>query len=325
VTSRPSRGPAAASAGRPSGRARAAPATTLAAPPWPLAQLRPLATLTALAGLALVTAALAQSATRLVLERSDATIEIVNAGRADRGARSILDLAGCVPGEDVRTNLFYAPVEGVTTRIEDRSEEAEDGEAGEPAVVEAPLVIVRRPDRDASEGAESAPADDETLEALDATATFGRPPCLEQVDIADPSNVRLRQGRSDVVGARFFLDRGSDVATMDGPVALTRAPQGDGPSVQAQAETLRFDLGSGGSTLAGGVRVTAGERVSEADELELDEDAGIAILRGDPAVSRVGQDEVRGRRLIYDLETNDVVVEGGVSASFEIGGEDAAP
>jgi len=281
--------------------------------------------LAGLAGLAVATVALAQSATRLVLERSDATIEIVNAGRGDQGARSILDLAGCVPGEDVRTNLFYAPVEGVTTRIDDGSRDGGADEAGQPACGEAPLVIVRRPERGAGDELASEPSDDETLEALDATATFGRPPCLEQVDIADPSTVRLRQGRSDVVGTRFFLDRGSDVATMDGPVSLARAPQGDGPAVEAQAETLRFDLGSGGSTLAGGVLVTAGDRVSEADELELDEEAGIAILRGDPAVSRVGRDEVRGRKLIYDLETNDVVVEGDVSASFEIGEDDAAP
>lgn len=316
MTQRPPRGHAAASAGR---------------PPCPRPWAPTVRALTALAGLTIASVAMAQSATRLVLERSDATIEIVNAGRADQGARSILDLAGCVPGEEVRTNLFYAPVERVTTRIDDRDQEGADGEAAEPAFVEAPLVIVQRPERggsdDAASGddASSEPSDDETLEALDATATFGRPPCLEQVDIADPPTVRLRQGRSDVVGARFFLDRGSDVATMDGPVSLARAPQGDGPSVEAQAEALRFDLGSGGSTLAGGVRVTAGDRVSEADELELDEEAGIAILRGDPAVSRVGRDEVRGRRLVYDLETNDVVVEGDVSASFEIGEDDAAP
>lgn len=277
-------------------------------------------TLTALAValLSVTSWALAQSATRLVLERSDATIEIVNAGRADQGARSILDLAGCVEGDDASTNLFYAPVEGVTTRIDDRGQE---GEAGEATIVEAPLVIVVRPARGSSGEAGSEPRDDETLEALDATATFGRPPCLEELEPASPPTVLLRQGRTSVVGARFFLDRGSDVASMDGPVALTREPQGDGPPVEAEAESLRFDLESGGSTLTGNVRVTAGDRVSEADELELDEDAGIAILRGDPAVSRVGQDEVRGLVLIYDLETNDVVVEGGVSASFEIGGD----
>ncbi len=274
--------------------------------------------------------ALTQSATRLVLERSDATIEIVNAGRADQGARSILDLAGCVEGETSSTNLFYSPVEGVTTRIDDRGQEGTEGEA---TTVEAPLVIVLRPERGSSgdvasdamtsDQIASAPRDDETLEALDATATFGRPPCLDELEPADPPTVLLRQGRTSVVGARFFLDRGSDVATMDGPVSLTREPQGDGPPVEAEAESLRFDLESGGSTLTGDVRVTAGDRISEADEVELDEDAGIAILRGDPAVSRVGQDEVRGLILIYDLETNDVVVEGGVSASFEIGGDTA--
>lgn len=307
MTPRSLRGSAAASAGPTSG-------------PAPSAPTRSVLTGLALAALAVAPLsatpwALAQSATRLVLERSAATIEIVNAGRADQGARSILDLAGCVVGEEARTNLFYAPVDGVTTRIGD--------DEGEPTVVEAPLVIVVRPERGSSGDVASEPSDDETLEALDATATFGRPPCLEEVDAAASPTVLLRQGRTSVVGARFFLDRGSDVATMDGPVSLTREPQSDGPPVEAEAETLRFDLESGGSTLAGDVRVTAGDRVSEADELELDEEAGIAVLRGDPAVSRVGQDEVRGRILIYDLETNDVVVEGGVSASFEIGGDTA--
>lgn len=324
------RGSAAASAGRTSGLGAGIRVPRVPAHSVPAGSVPAGLALAALAATALCVTpwAAAQSATRLVLERSDATIEIVNAGRGDQGARSILDLAGCVEGEAVRTNLFYAPVEGVTTRIDDLNEE---GQARESTIVEAPLVIVVRPERgdggdiasdeNASDDVASEPSDDETLEALDATATFGRPPCLERVEPADPPTVLLRQGRTSVVGARFFLDRGSDVATMDGPVALTREPQSDGPPVEAEAESLRFDLASGGSTLTGGVRVTAGERVSEADELELDEEAGIAILRGDPAVSRVDQDEVRGRILIYDLETNDVVVEGGVAASFEIGGD----
>jgi lipopolysaccharide export system protein LptA len=275
----------------------------------------------------------AQTATRLLLERSDAAIEIVNEGRADEGARSILDLAGCVPGEDLRSNLFYAPTGGVTARI--------DNQDGEPTVVEAPLVIVLRPEADdedadgaaagpadvAADDAEAdaaddaAPRDDETLEALDATATFGRPPCLEEVTPAAEPRVGLRQGRSTATGTRFFLDRGADVADLDGPVTLVRTPEGDGPTVEATAEALRFDLDAGRSTLTGTVRVTAGERTSEADALELDEEAGVAILTGDPAVSRSGEDEVSGSRLLYDLETNDVVVEGAVSARFEIEGE----
>jgi len=64
--------------------------------------------------------------------------------------------------------------------------------------------------------------------------------------------------------------------------------------------------------------VTSGERVSEADRLELDEAAGVALLTGSPAVSRRGGDEVRGNALRYDLETDEVVATGAVSATFEI-------
>ncbi len=274
------------------------------------ARLAVAAALTALPVL-LTATALAQTATRLLLERSDATITIVNAGRADEGARSILALGGCLDEPTLQSNLFYAPGGGVSARIEQ--------DEGEPAVVEAPLVVVVRPDRS---GDEDEAADEETLEALDATVTFGRPPCLETVEAADPPRVSLVQGRTTAVGARFFLDRGTDVASMDGPVTLRREAQGDGDPVEADAAALAYDLEAGRSILTGGVQVRSGERVSEADRLELDEEAGVAILDGAPAVSREGTDEVRGARLIYDLETNDVVVEGGVEATFEIEGEE---
>lgn len=293
--------------------------------------------LVALFALTLAGHAQSPSATRLLLERSDATIEIVNAGRADEGARSILSLSGCYDDADLQSNLFYAPGGGVSARIE------QDG--GEPALIEAPLVIVVRPpasegssDGDGAAGdgaagdgaagdttAAEATAGDatasETVEALDVTATFGRPPCLAEREPADPPRVSLKQGRTTAVGARFFLDRGTDVATMDGPVTLQRDPEGGGDRVEADAQGLEYDLSTGRASLAGDVEVRAGERFSRADRLELDEEAGVAILYGAPAVSREGTDEVTGDRLIYDLETNDVVVEGDVQATFEIEGE----
>lgn len=261
----------------------------------------------------------APSATRLLLERSDATIEIINSGRADQGARSILSLAGCLDDADLQSNLFYAPGGGVSARIEQ--------DDGEPALVEAPLITVVRPPASSAEpggepeaeAAGEAEADaDETLEALDVTASFGRPPCLDVIEPADPPQVSLLQGRTTIVGARFFLDRQTDVATMDGPVTLQREPEGEGETVDADAEALEYDLSTGRASLTGGVEVRAGERRSSADRLELDEEAGIATLYGSPAVSREGSDEVTGDRLIYDLETNDVVVEGAVEASFEL-------
>lgn len=255
--------------------------------------------------------AAAQSATRLLLERSDADIELVNAGRADEGARSILRLPGCEPTPEDRATFFYAPEGGVTARIVQ--------EEGAPAVVAAPLMIVRQPPPDAgAEGAGAGPSDAETLEALDATTGFGRPPCPEGLERADAPEVELTQGRTRVVGRSFFLDRGTDVATMDGPVDLVRTPASGGDVVRADADALTYELEGGRSTLTGGVRVEAGARVSEADTLELDEGAGVAILTGDPAVSRAGSDEVKGRRLRYDLETNDVVIEGNVEGTFEL-------
>ena len=292
----------------------------------------PACTLAAAVAALLLGAAHAQTSTRLLLERATSTIEIVNEGRSDQGARSILDLAGCVPGEDVRSNFFYAPEGGVTARI------VGEDESGEPTVVEAPLVIVRRPETPddgegpSGEGPSSegdadveTPADEESLEALDAEVRFGRPPCLEQVTTPAEPRVTLRQGRSTATGSRFFLDRGTDAADLEGPVTLVRTPEGDGPTVEAQASSLRFDLDAGRSTLTGDVRVTAGDRTSEANALELDEEAGVAILTGDPAVSRLGEDEVRGSRLLYDLETNDVVVEGAVEATFEVEDAEAPP
>lgn len=282
--------------------------------------------LAAVGGLAGSGVAQAPSATRLLLERSDATIEIVNAGRADEGARSILSLAGCLDDASLESNLFYAPGGGVSARIEQQD--------GEPADVAAPLIVVVRPgaaedeaggeagDGEAGDGeADGEADDDETLEALDVTATFGRPPCLASTEPADPARVTLEQGRTTATGARFFLDRQTDVATMDGPVTLRRTPQGEGDPVDADATALEYNLSTGRASLTGDVEVRSGGRVSSADRLELDEEAGVATLYGSPAVSREGEDVVRGERLIYDLETNDVVVEGGVEATFELEGE----
>lgn len=239
----------------------------------------------------------------MTLQRSDATLTIVNEGRAADGARSVLNLAGCVPDEPLVTSLFYAPEAGVTTRIQ-------SSESDSVSLVRAPLVIVTRPEEGGDE--------QETLEARDATTEFGRPPCLENTEAADPPEVSLEQGRTTVTGARFFLDREDDVASMDGPVTLNRAGEDDAPPLEADADGMDFDLDTDRTTLTGNVEVRSEDRVSRSDTLELDEPAGVAVLRGDPATSTQDGDEVQGSTLIYDLETNDVVVEGGVSGSFQL-------
>lgn len=262
--------------------------------------------------------ALAQGLPTVTVDRSDRTIVVEQRTTGAEGARTVLANRNCEDG--VLTNLFFGPVAGyVVTRFDETE-------------LVSQLAIVRVPQPAAAGGAAGAddaatdptatdPAatdDQETIELLGGIATFDRPGCLEEVGPDGARPVELRQGRTTITGARFFLDRGTDLATMDGPVTLARRAQGDGPTLEATADALTFDVAEERATLTGGVVITSGERVSQADRLELDEAAGVAVLTGAPAVSRRGNDEVRGRTLRYDLETDDVVVLGSVSASFEV-------
>lgn len=105
---------------------------------------------------------------------------------------------------------------------------------------------------------------------------------------------------------------------MRGPIALERRAAGEAPALQASSNALLFNVDDELQTLRGGVRVEAEGRVSEADELELDEQAGVAVLRGSPARSRDAEGEVSGEVLVYDLESNDVVVRGSVRATLTL-------
>jgi len=294
--------------------------------------VRPSATLVAFA--AVVAAfALAQGLPTVTVERGDRTIVVEQRTTGAEGARTVLANRNCEEG--VLTNLFFGPVPGYVLTRFDATEltsqlaivrvpraAAEDDPNATPSDDAAPSEAADAADSPdgpppAGDGAPSA-GDDETVELLGGIATFDRPGCLESVDPEGGRPVELLQGRTTVQGVRFFLDRGTDVATMDGPIALTRRAEGDGPALEATADALEFDVSDERATLTGAVTITSGDRVSTADRLELDEEAGVALLAGSPAISRRGSDEVRGDVLRYDLETDDVVVVGNVTATFEV-------
>jgi hypothetical protein len=130
--------------------------------------------------------------------------------------------------------------------------------------------------------------------------------------------VELKQGRTTARGVEARYDNLSGRLTMMGPVRLERTAEGEAEALSATAARLELDENSSVTVLSGGVRLVSGERESEADTVEYDEEAGRAVLRGDPARSRLGSDMVEGRVIEYDLDTNDVVVRQGVRASFEI-------
>lgn len=247
--------------------------------------------------------ALAQTVTTFSLQRDDTELLISNHALAADGGRSIGNNVNCEEG--LRLTIVYGPAPGrVETVVED-------------AVLTSSLAVIRTP-REAEEG-EGA----ETLELTDAAVTFSRPGCIEEATPADEPQVVMVQGRTTVEGTRFFLDRDEDVGVMDGPISLVRsAESADQQPLTAVSESMSFAVGEQRATLTGAVIVTSQDRSTSGDTLELDEDAGTAILTGSPARSVKGSDVLQGNRLLYYLDSDDVVVIGNVTGEIELELED---
>lgn len=244
------------------------------------------------------TVALAQTATTFTLKRDDTELLIANRALAADGARSIGNNRNCEEGQLL--TIVYGPAPGhVETRVED-------------AVLTSSLAVIRSP-----VGAEEG-SGEETLELTDEEVTFNRPGCIEVAEAVPEPRVTLVQGRTEVTGSRFYLDRNEDEGLMEGPIALTRAADSDGEPLTAEAERMTFAVGEQRATLLGGVRVTSERRVTTGESLELDEEAGTAVLVGDPARSVKGEDVLEGARLLYYLDSDDVVVIGNVTGTLEL-------
>jgi lipopolysaccharide export system protein LptA len=235
----------------------------------------------------------AGTVTTVTVERGERTITVVQRALAADGARSILNNPNCEP--EIQTHLFVGPPPGFVETTIDATR------------LTSSIARIRVP---AGEG-------DETIELLRGTASVDRPGCLEAVEERDAEPVTLEQGRTVVLGTRFWLEQDSDLALLDGPVTLTRQGEG-GVALEASAASLTLDVRTEAATLEGEVVVTSDERVTRADRLELDEQAGVALLTGAPAISVRGDEEVRGSVLRYDLETDEVVALGAVGARFEV-------
>ena len=245
--------------------------------------------------------ALAQSANPDVLRvpRGETMMVITNRALSENGKRTLGNLRTC--SEGVLTSVFFGPPNDVEIVIDSET------------TLRSSVAIIERPaGDDEAEG-------QETIEMLDGEVVFApRPPCPEEFIPAEDQLVSLQQGRTTIASTRFFLDRDVDVAQLDGPIDLERAPEGESESLNATAESMTYDLDSDLSTLTGNVRVVSGDRISEAETLELDEDAGLATLTGSPARSVQGEDEIVGDTLLYYLDSNDVVVLGRVQGTLEV-------
>lgn len=209
-------------------------------------------------------------------------------------------MAGCEEG--IVQTIFYDPDGGVQLEI------------GRTTSVQATAAILRRPQGQLTEN-----DDESTIEMLDARLVFDeRPPCIQSVQHSEQQRVRLTQGSATILGTKFFLNRETRMAEVHGPILVERPLVEEPGTLTITADHLQYDLENEVSILSGDVLVTSPNRTSEAEKLVLDEENGVATLTGSPARSVEGRSSVEGERLLYYLDSGDVVVLGGLKGVLEI-------
>lgn len=239
--------------------------------------------------------ALGQAGVEVVVPRDDNQITIRNLDESI-DAKTYLNNKNCKEG--IQTSIFYGPKAGFVNTL------------SEDAKLTSSVVIIETPE---GEGEER-----ERVELFNADLTFNRPRCPEEITRKPEEKVRLEQGRTTVTGESFVLEPEEDIGSMRGPVTLERVAEGDSPSLSAKSDELNYDFDSETSVLRGNVEVTSEDRISQAEELEYDEENSVAIMTGSPATSQDAEGTVQGEMIVYYLDSNDVVVKGDISAEIEI-------
>jgi hypothetical protein len=132
-----------------------------------------------------------------------------------------------------------------------------------------------------------------------------------------PRAVELQQGQSRVWGSRLDYDNESGDARLSGPIELERS--GDKP-LQGSAQSMIYNVDDEILRLFGEVRLLQDGRISTAASAVVREKDRVAYLFGsrDRPVRSQNQDGfVEGTRLLYNLNTGDVVVLEGVRGEFQ--------
>ena len=150
--------------------------------------------------------------------------------------------------------------------------------------------------------------------------------CPKNLKRETSEKVTINEGRTTTEGTSLRYENSRGVGEMVGPVSLKRRASGDSPALTASSSRLSFNVDDNTQMLRGDVKVESDGRTSRADSMEVDEEAGFAILRGKPAWSRNADGRVEGEEIAYDLDSNDVVVTSGVRGTFTLdtGGEETS-
>lgn len=240
------------------------------------------------------------------LSHQDRVIEVQQFAPQAEGGQFRTNVPNCEPG--LRMSTVFAPAPYmVVTRVAETS-------------IVSQVVLARRPEqREPGAEAESQePPAGDTLNMFAGSVAVDEVFCPTETVRSGAEEVYIIQGRTLISGTELLYDNATGLAELDGPVSLLRQADGEGPEIVASSESLSFDVETDLSTLVGDVMVQSATRTSYADSLVLDEEAGLATLTGSPARSVEGADEIQGEVLLYYLDTDDVVVEGGVSGTIEL-------
>ncbi len=238
------------------------------------------------------------------LQRGERPIIVQQTARDDEGGIAYTR-GGSECREDENISFYYAPdPKRVETKVDN-------------TVIRSSAVLRTQPKEGGAEAQDKAVLDffGGSLEVNDETG------CPRNVKRDKQQRIVVTEGRTTVNGATLLIRNATGVGEMTGPVELSRRAEGDSPALTASSSRLSINIDDDTQTLRGNVEVESDGRTSEADVLEMDEEAGFAILRGNPARSRDEDGEVAGQVIEYDLDSNDVVVRGGVEATFELEGE----
>jgi lipopolysaccharide export system protein LptA len=132
-----------------------------------------------------------------------------------------------------------------------------------------------------------------------------------------PRAVEVQQGKSKAWGSRLDYDNESGDARVAGPIELERS--GDKP-LQGSAQRMIYNVDDEILRLFGGVRLVQDGRTSTAESAVVREKDRVAYLYGSkdkPVRSQNKDGFVEGTKVLYNLDTSDVVVLEGVKGEFQ--------
>ncbi|HEX2864754.1 MAG TPA: LptA/OstA family protein, partial [Deinococcales bacterium] len=239
--------------------------------------------------------------TTITVHRKDKTITAMRYGPNDAGLAVI-----CAPPEDdpnapTRSVLYDAPPYKVHVTISDDT-------------ILAPIATVLKQ-----------PNGDGHLEAFSGTvqeAPDNPDACVLPAATPDSAagSVQVLQGKTSLTGSHLTYDESDGLAVIAGPITFSRPQTGaDGSSdtLSGTSDRITINVDKSQTTLDGNVTLASKCRTSKAARVLYDDKRSLAVLYGSPATSvETNGNKVQGSELTYNLESNDISINGQVTGSL---------